>query len=189
MIARNPRDKEVLRAEAAALEARGESLSFSGDAQSSVASLQAAVNTYDRMIQLPGTTAPHIFEAAIANVTLGNELSEDTGMSDAVAGTAAYRRTLAMDEQALKIDPNYMAVRRGIPLMHVHLGNNVLDTDPAQALAEFQLAASLQAALPKRNARSIRRSDSTLFCCGNRPKRTASSAITPLRICCFNRRR
>lgn len=143
-----PKDREVLRAEAAALEARGETLSDSGDAQASVNSLHAAVDVYDRLIQLPGATAANMFEAAIANETLGNELGEDTGMGDAAAAAISYHRTLSLDARALQINPGYAAVRRGIPLMHIHLGNLVLETDPMSALAEFQLAAVQQSALP-----------------------------------------
>ncbi|HZL25417.1 MAG TPA: protein kinase [Acidobacteriaceae bacterium] len=143
-----PQDKEVLRSQAAAYEAKGESLSQSGDARASVAALQTAVHTYDRAIQLPGVTADLIFEAAIAYETLGNEEGEDTGLADPVASMAAYRRTLDMDERALRLDPGYMAVRRGIPVMHVHLGNVFLETEPDKALSEFRLSLQMQEVLP-----------------------------------------
>jgi eukaryotic-like serine/threonine-protein kinase len=148
LAASHPNDRAILRAEATVLEARGETLSDTGDARASASSLQDAVHVYDRMIQLPGTTPADIHEAAIANETLGNELAEDSGMSDAAAGIAAYRHALAMNEEALREDPKYMAVLRGIPLMHVHLGNAVMDTNPVEALAEFSLALQLQSALP-----------------------------------------
>ena len=53
-----------------------------------------------------------------------------------------------MDEIALRLDPNYMAVRRGVPLMHSHLGNLILESDPANARLEFQTALQLYNALP-----------------------------------------
>lgn len=155
LAAAHPNDRAILRAEAAALEAKGETLSEAGNPQSSVASLQAAVDIYERAIKLPGTTAADIFEAAVAYETLGSELAEDSGMSDAAAGAAAYRQALAMDEQALRIDPAFLKVRRGIPLMHVHLGNVILETDPAAALKEFQLALHLQTALPEEQRTSL----------------------------------
>ena len=144
----NPNDKDVLRGQAAVLEARGEALSQVGDAQTSASSLQGAVRIYDRVIQLPNVTPALIFEAAIANETLGNELAEDSGLADAAAGVAAYRRAIEMDTLALKLDPNYMAVRRGLPVMHMHIGNAELDTDPAAALNEFSYALQLEDALP-----------------------------------------
>ena len=143
-----PKDAEVLRAEAATLEAKGESLSQSGDPQASASALQTAVHIYDKVVALPGVKPELIFEAAIAYETLGNEEGEDTGLADVDAATAAYHRALDMDNFALKLKPDYLAVRRGIPLMHIHLGNVVLETAPDQALSEFRLALQLQEALP-----------------------------------------
>jgi tetratricopeptide (TPR) repeat protein len=145
----HPDDRDLLRAEAAALEAKGESISQFGDAQASVAALQAAVQLYDRVVALPGVTAALIFEAAIAYETLGNEEAEDSGLADAPVGMAAYRHALEMDERALRLDPDFVRVRRGIPLMHIHIGNVILETEPNQALGEFKLAQQLQEALPE----------------------------------------
>jgi predicted Ser/Thr protein kinase len=143
-----PNDKEVLRAEAAALEARGETLSQSGDPAASAASLQAAVRVYDKVVHLPGVTPQLIFEAAIAYETLGNEMGEDTGMADPQSAMAAYRQAIAMDEQALRLDPKYMAVRRGLPVMYVHLANVDMEIEPWKALDELQTALRLQEGLP-----------------------------------------
>ena len=143
-----PSDKDVLRAQAAAFEARGEALSQANQAQASVASLRSAVAIYDRVTQLPGMTPALIFEAAIAYETLGNELAEDFGLADPAGGAAAYHRAIDMDEQALRLNPNFMPVRRGLPVMHLHLGNLLLETEPTASLQEVKLALSLQAALP-----------------------------------------
>jgi tetratricopeptide (TPR) repeat protein len=48
-----------------------------------------------------------------------------------------------------------MAVRRGIPVMHMHLGNVVLDTEPDKALAEFRLALQIQEALPEEQRKKL----------------------------------
>lgn len=150
-----PTDKEVLRAEAAAYEAKGESLSQSGDPQASATALQTAVQIYDKVVALPGVTPALIFEAAIAYETLGSEEGEDTGLADPVACMAAYRRALDMDDLALKMKPDYAAVRRGIPVMHMHLGNVVLETEPDKALSEFRLALQLQEALPEEQRKKL----------------------------------
>ncbi len=130
-------DRDVLRALAATLEAKGEALGDTADAQASTESLQEAVAVYERVIALPGVTPPLIFEAAIAYETLGSELGEDTGMADIPAATAAYSRALDMDMKALQLDPGYMAVRRGVPLMHVHLGAVVLEHRPGACSARI----------------------------------------------------
>jgi serine/threonine protein kinase len=151
-----PQDKEVLRAEAAAFEAKGESLSLSGDPQGSAKALKTAVRLYDRLVELPGVTPPVIFEAAIAHETLGNEEGEDSGLADPVAAMESYRQALQMDGTALRLDPNYMAVKRGIPVMHMHMGNVVLETDPDKALSEFRLALQIQEALPEEQRKKLR---------------------------------
>jgi serine/threonine protein kinase len=150
-----PKDKEALRAEAAAFEAKGESLSQSGDPQASATALRTAVHIYDQVVALPEVTPQLIFEAAIAYETLGNEEGEDTGLADPVACMASYHHALEMDDLALRLDPGYMAVRRGIPVMHMHLGNVVLDTQPDKALAEFRLALQIQEALPEEQRKKL----------------------------------
>jgi eukaryotic-like serine/threonine-protein kinase len=150
-----PKDKEALRAEAAAFEAKGESLSQSGDPQASATALRTAVHIYDQVVALPDVTPQLIFEAAIAYETLGNEEGEDTGLADPIACIAAYRHALEMDDLALRLDPGYMAVRRGIPVMHMHLGNVVLDTEPDKALGEFRLALQIQEALPEEQRKKL----------------------------------
>ncbi|MEO6803410.1 MAG: serine/threonine-protein kinase [Granulicella sp.] len=148
LAASHPQDREVLRSYAAALQARGETLSNAGDAQASAESLKAAVRVYDQVVQLPGVTTALIFEAAIAYEVLGNESGEDAGLGDPAAAAIAYRRAIDMDNLALHMDPNFMPVRRGLPIMHMHIGNLVLETDPAKARSEFQTAQQLFDALP-----------------------------------------
>ena len=89
LAASRPQDKEVLRAYAATLEARGEALSNTGGAQASAESLQAAVRVYDQVVKLPGVTPALIFEAAIAYEVLGNESGEDAGLGDPDAAAIA----------------------------------------------------------------------------------------------------
>jgi serine/threonine protein kinase len=150
-----PTDKDVLRAQAAAFEARGEALNQADQGQAAAASLQSAVGLYDRVTQGPGVTPALIFEAAIAYETLGNELAEDSGLADPAAGAVAYHRALDMDNQALRLDPGYMAVLRGLPVMHLHLGNLLLETDPAAALKELDTALQLEDALPEEQRKKI----------------------------------
>jgi eukaryotic-like serine/threonine-protein kinase len=144
----NPSDRDVIRALATALEDRGEVLTEWGSPQDSVASLQAAVRTYDQLIALPGATPKLILEASTANQTLGDEMCQDTGLADAAAGIAAYRRSLELDERALRLDPGYMPARRGLVYMHLHIGNAELDDDAKPALDQFRTALQLVDALP-----------------------------------------
>lgn len=144
----DPNDKRALRTLASASEDRGEVLTEWGSAQDSVAALQAAAETYDRLIALPRATRQLILEASTANQTLGDELGQDTGLADIAAAIAAYNKSLELDERALRLDPGYLPARRGLSNMHLHIGNAELDDDPAHAFDEFRLAIKLLDLLP-----------------------------------------
>ena len=144
-----PKDNEVLRAFATALEDRGEVLSGTTAVRASVDSLQASVHIYDRLLELPGATPELILEASTATQTLGDELCEDAGLADVAAGVAAYRRSMGLDERALQVDPGYLPARRGLVNMRLHIGNAEIDPAPAQALDEFRIALRLFDALPE----------------------------------------
>ena len=148
LLAANPNDREGLRAFAAATEERGETLSTLDRIDDSVASLRTAAQTYERLIQLPGVTPGLLVEASTATETLGDQLCQDNGLGDADAGLQAYRRALALDEQAMKLDSSYVPARRGRAYMHLDIGNVELETAPQSALSEFQQALDILQALP-----------------------------------------
>ncbi|HMD47609.1 MAG TPA: hypothetical protein VKG79_00865, partial [Bryobacteraceae bacterium] len=149
LVASNPNDQDALRALATAQEDRGEVLTGTGNAADAVAFMQAAAATYDRLIALPGTTPTLIFEASTANSTLGDEMGQDTGLADVAAALAAYRKCIDLDARALRLDPNFISARRGLGSMQMKIGNAELDTDPAQALKDFQIALQRIDALPR----------------------------------------
>jgi tetratricopeptide (TPR) repeat protein len=75
-------------------------------------------------------------------------MCQDTGLADSAAGIVAYRRSLELDERALRLDSNYMHARSGLASMHLHIGNAELDDDAPEALDEFRIAIQLLDALP-----------------------------------------
>lgn len=149
LVAANPKDREALRALAMAQEDRGEILSAGDDVPMTVASMQSAVQTYDREIALPGATPAQIMEAAISSETLGDELGQDTGMADDAAALVSYQKAIDLDTQALRLDPNFMRVRRGLAHMQYKIGNLELDNDPAPALRDFRISMQRIDALPE----------------------------------------
>ena len=112
--------------------------------------MRAAVATYDRLIAAPNTSPALICEAAAANGTLGDELGQSgtASFADSAAALDAFRKTIALDNRALSIDPNFVRARRGLAIMLVKVGSIELDTDPAQALKDFQIALQRLDALP-----------------------------------------
>jgi len=149
LVQANPQDREALRALATAQEDRGEVLSGLGNPQDAVAALTASVRTFDRLIALPGVTPELILEESTVNQTLGDEVGQDTGLADIPGAVAAYRKSLDLDRQALRLDPDYLPARRGLPNMELHVGNAELDIDPAQALKDFRIALQLIDQLPE----------------------------------------
>ena len=112
--------------------------------------MRAAVATYDRVIAAPSTSPALICEAAAANGTLGDELGQSgtASFADSAAALDAFRKTIALDNRALSIDPDFLRARRGLAIMLVKVGSVELDTDPAQALKDFQIAFQRLDALP-----------------------------------------
>ncbi|MEO6807450.1 MAG: protein kinase [Edaphobacter sp.] len=145
---RYPGDMDALGALATVLETRGESLSAWAPPQQAADSLKSAVDIFDRMLALPGATPRMFQEASAANQTLGDVQCEDEGLADIAAGIASYKKSLGLDESALRIDPSYLPARRGLAYMHLDLGNVQLEDNPSVALAEFTTARSLLDALP-----------------------------------------
>jgi eukaryotic-like serine/threonine-protein kinase len=144
LAASNPNDQEALQALANVQESRSEVLFWNGTGklQDALISMQAATATYDRLIALPGATASQVFAAATAYGTLGDELGENgsVGQADLSAALAAYRKTIDLDNRVLALDPNVLRARRGIGLTQMKVGNVELETDPAQALKDFDIS-------------------------------------------------
>jgi len=149
LAASHPADLEVLRALANAQAAKGDILSESGEVPGAVASLRATVQTYERMIALPGATPALFLEASAANSALGDVLGQDTGLGDLDAARAAYRKCIELDEHALRLDPHSTRAMRGVANMQMKVGNAEVEIDPAQALKDFALALKRVDALPE----------------------------------------
>jgi tetratricopeptide (TPR) repeat protein len=62
---------------------------------------------------------------------------------------AAYRQSVALDDRALRLDPNSLRAKRGLSICQMKIGSVELDTDPAEALKDFQLAFERADALPQ----------------------------------------
>jgi tetratricopeptide (TPR) repeat protein len=66
-----------------------------------------------------------------------------------VGALAAYRRNIQLDERALSLDPNFPRALRGLGIVPLKVGNIEIETDPAQALKDYQLAQDRFEALPE----------------------------------------
>jgi tetratricopeptide (TPR) repeat protein len=112
--------------------------------------MQAATKTYERLIAAPDAPPAMICDVASAYGTLGDEFGQ-TGTSslhDTEAALAAFRRSIALDDRALGIDPGFLRARRGLSINQMKIGSAEMDTDPAQALKDFRIALQRSDALP-----------------------------------------
>ena len=90
-------------------------------------------------------------DAATAYGTLGDELGQPgtPSLGDLSGAVGAYKRVIHLYEQALSIDPHYVRARRGLAIISLKTGNIDIETDPAEALKDFELAENRFEALPE----------------------------------------
>jgi len=150
-------DRDALHELALAQECRSEILFGAAKTDQAIPSMRDAVATYDRMIALPDPAPALIGAAAAAYGTLGDELGQSgtSSLSDSAAALVAFRRAFDLDNRALGIDPAYLRARRGLSIMQLKIGGVEMDTDPAQALADFKLALDRADTLPKEEQGSL----------------------------------
>jgi eukaryotic-like serine/threonine-protein kinase len=145
------RDNEALRALASVEQARSEVLWGVGKTPEAVESIQAATQAYERLVAERDATPALICEAGAAYGTLGDELGQPgtPSLGDLAGAIDAYRKDIRLDERALSLDPNFPRARRGLGIVQLKIGNVEIETDPAQALEDYQLAEERFDALPE----------------------------------------
>ena len=145
------RDNDALRALASVEQARSEVLWGVGKTPEAVESMQAATEAYDRLVAERDATPALISEAGAAYGTLGDELGQPgtPSLGDLAGAIDAYRKDIRLDERALSLDPNFPRARRGLGIVQLKIGNVEIETDPAQALQDYQLAEERFDALPE----------------------------------------
>ena len=160
-------DRESLHSMATVQQARSEVFWGVEKTPEAVTSMQEAAQTFDRLVAERDATPTLICEAAGAYGNLGDELGQPgtPSLGDLAGALAAYRRNIQLDERALAIDPNFPRARRGLALIQLKIGNIEIETDPAQASRDFELAQERFDALPdsQRNGLSSARMRSNLL--------------------------
>jgi tetratricopeptide (TPR) repeat protein len=133
-------DREALRALAFALESRSEILFGNAQTQEAISTMRKAVEIYDRLVAKGNAPPALICDVASANSVLGDELAESgtASLTDNSAVLAAYRKSVALDESALVVDPHFLRAQRGLFINRGKIGSVEIETDPALALKEFQ---------------------------------------------------
>ena len=144
-------DREALRALASVEQARSEVLWGTGKTPEAVASMKEATKAFERLVAEKDATPAQLAEAAGALGTLGDELGQPgtPSMGDLAGALAAYRKDLEFSQRALSIDPHFLRAQRALAIIQLKIGNVELETDPAQALKDYQLAEESSDRLPE----------------------------------------
>ncbi len=155
---RDSNDHDAIHMLASAHLSRGRVLFGTAPIQQAIDSTHAAIDSYNRLIALPGATSDEISEAAAAYSTLGDELGFiiTQSLNDLPGATSAYRRELDLYIRALSIDPNSMKARRGLASALLEIIPNEMESDPAQAIKDAQLGLQRIAALPSNEQQTLR---------------------------------
>ena len=150
MEAKWPKDSQVLGVLALVEQSRGEVLFGLGRTTESIVSARLAAATFEARAAQPGATALEFAEASSAVGGLGDQLGQAgvSSLSDTDAAVAAYRRALALSERSLALDPNFLRSRRAVAIGHYKIANTRIDTDPAEAIAEYREALAAWNAVP-----------------------------------------
>ena len=144
-------DREALHAMASVQQARSEVLWGVERTPEAVASMRAATQAFERLVAEHDATPALICEAAAAYGTLGDELGQPgtPSLGDVAGALAAYRRNIQLYERALSIDADFPRARRGLGIVSLKIGNIEIETDPSQALRDYELAEERFDALPE----------------------------------------
>ena len=144
LVASNPVDPDALEALANAQESRSEVeyWNVTEKPQEAISYMKAAAQTYDRLAALPNVTPAQFLAVSRAYNTLGDQLwaRGTVGLVDLPAAIASYRKGIDFENRVLHLDPSNVRARRGIGNLQMKIGSVELDTDPAQALKDIDIA-------------------------------------------------
>ena len=150
-------DWESVRALALVQQSRSEILWQTGKTPQAIPVMREAIKSFDSLVVNPQASATTICEVSSAYGTLGDELGQNgtASMGDSAGAIGAYRKSMELDARALRIDPHLVRARRGIAINSLKIGGIEVETNPAEALKEFQAALQSLDLLPAADRTSL----------------------------------
>lgn len=144
-------DRDSMRALAWVLQSRSEVLWGMDKTPEAVASMRDAARVFDQLLAGRDLTPVLICDAASAYGTLGDELGQPgtPSMGDLAGALDVYRKVIALYEKALTLDPGLLRARRALAINQLKVGNVEMETNPAQALKDYEIAQAHYEALPE----------------------------------------
>jgi tetratricopeptide (TPR) repeat protein len=157
LAASNSQDREAIRALALVQQSRSEILWQTDRTPEAIPVMREAVKNFDALIRDPHAPAARVCDVASAYGTLGDELGQNgtASLADSAGAISAYRHSVALDNRVLSIDPNFVRAKRGLSINGLKIGSVEMETDPAEALKEFQLALQRIETMPRADQDSL----------------------------------
>jgi tetratricopeptide (TPR) repeat protein len=158
LTAHGSKDGEALRAYAFAQAYRSEILFGTTRMPEAIASMQASIAVNERIIALPGVTPAQLCDAASVYGVLGDELGQggDESLHDIPGALKALLKDVELANRALSIDPHLQRALRAVVIARLKIAETESETDPAQALKDFQFGLERVSALSKEEQGSMR---------------------------------
>src|SRR3984957_11775409 len=146
---RSPKDSSVLGALAIAQKARSNVLFGISRTQESVAAMRAAIEAFNTQFANSAATPAQLNEAAGAFNGLGDQLGLPgvASLGDSEGALDAYRKAVELSHRALAIDPKFTRSSRTLAIDFSKIGDIVIQTDPAAAVASYRQSLSAWSAL------------------------------------------
>jgi len=157
LAASNSLDREAVRALALVEQSRSEILWQTDRTPEAIPVMREAAKNFDALIRDPHAPAALVCDVASAYGTLGDELGQNgtASLADSVGAISAYRQSVALDNRVLSIDPDSVRAKRGLSINGLKIGSVEMETDPAEALKEFQLALKRIETMPRSEQDSL----------------------------------
>ena len=151
------KDREAIRGLALVQQSRSEILWQIDRTPEAVPVMREALKSFDALVADPRAPAALVCDVSSAYGTLGDELGQNgtASLADSAGAVAAYRQSVALDNRVLSMDPNYLRAKRGLVINGLKTGSVEMETDPAEALKEFQVALQRADAQPKAEQGSL----------------------------------
>jgi serine/threonine protein kinase len=152
------KDREALHVLAFAQVNRSQILFGTTRMPEAIASVQASIAAHERILALPGATPAQFCDAASAYGVLGDELGQggNESLYDIPGALKAFQRNIELANRSLRIDPNFSRALRALVIVQLKIAETKSDSDPAQALKDFQIGLERTSAISKEEQASMR---------------------------------
>jgi tetratricopeptide (TPR) repeat protein len=136
----SPKDPSVLGALAIAHKARSNVLFGVSRTKESIVAMRAAIDAFHAQFANTAVAPVQLNEAAGAFNGLGDQLGLPgvASLGDSAGALDAYRKAVELSRRALAIDPNFTRSSRTVAIDFSKIGDIVIQTDPAAAVAAYR---------------------------------------------------